>query len=224
MTETSPAIPQVRLLLRAALYVMFRHVVLSSEDLKLVLVSFFHRLHSLRLMHHLRGSSLPDVRRLHPPLPGSVYVRPDSGLQTDRLHGASVREGPEHQAWWEQEGVVPGRGVHRRVRGHCSLPAEEESPGQCFAFVQSQCPSCAAMSLGECAVMMCLLQVNDELVSPPLKPVSGLSITMNSREMILTTDFGLTVRFDGKSRGGKRRKPWPPLETALYLSQWMEPH
>uniref|UniRef100_A0A668A5K6 Zonadhesin, like n=1 Tax=Myripristis murdjan TaxID=586833 RepID=A0A668A5K6_9TELE len=39
--------------------------------------------------------------------------------------------------------------------------------------------------------------VNGERVAPPLSPVDGLSITMNSRQVQLTTDFGLTVRFDG---------------------------
>ncbi|XP_047450650.1 IgGFc-binding protein-like isoform X2 [Mugil cephalus] len=43
--------------------------------------------------------------------------------------------------------------------------------------------------------------VNGERVSPPLSPVDGLTITKNSKEVKLTTDFGLTVRFDGKSRG-----------------------
>ncbi|XP_037537371.1 zonadhesin, like [Nematolebias whitei] len=43
--------------------------------------------------------------------------------------------------------------------------------------------------------------VNGELVTPPLSPVSGLTITMNSRQVQLTTDFGLTVNFDGNSRG-----------------------
>nr|XP_046237582.1 zonadhesin, like [Scatophagus argus] len=43
--------------------------------------------------------------------------------------------------------------------------------------------------------------VNGERVAPPLSPVDGLTITMNSRQMQLTTDFGLTVRFDGSSRG-----------------------
>ncbi|XP_023821958.1 zonadhesin isoform X3 [Oryzias latipes] len=43
--------------------------------------------------------------------------------------------------------------------------------------------------------------VNGERVTPPLSPVRGLTITMNSKQMQLTTDFGLTVRFDGKSRG-----------------------
>ncbi|XP_029931628.1 zonadhesin, like [Myripristis murdjan] len=43
--------------------------------------------------------------------------------------------------------------------------------------------------------------VNGERVAPPLSPVDGLSITMNSRQVQLTTDFGLTVRFDGNSRG-----------------------
>ncbi|XP_030578939.1 IgGFc-binding protein-like [Archocentrus centrarchus] len=43
--------------------------------------------------------------------------------------------------------------------------------------------------------------VNGERVAPPLTPVDGLIITMNSRDVQLTTDFGLTVRFDGNSRG-----------------------
>ncbi|XP_017282542.1 zonadhesin, like [Kryptolebias marmoratus] len=43
--------------------------------------------------------------------------------------------------------------------------------------------------------------VNGERVTPPLTPVSGLTITMNSKQVQLTTDFGLTVRFDGNSRG-----------------------
>ncbi|XP_035531591.1 zonadhesin, like, partial [Morone saxatilis] len=42
--------------------------------------------------------------------------------------------------------------------------------------------------------------VNGERVAPPLSPVGGLTITMNSRQVQLTTDFGLTVRFDGNSR------------------------
>ncbi|KAG7497747.1 zonadhesin-like [Solea senegalensis] len=43
--------------------------------------------------------------------------------------------------------------------------------------------------------------VNGERVAPPLSPVDGLTITMNSNYVQLTTDFGLTVRFDGNSRG-----------------------
>ncbi|XP_067436173.1 zonadhesin, like isoform X2 [Thunnus thynnus] len=43
--------------------------------------------------------------------------------------------------------------------------------------------------------------VNGERVAPPLNPVDGLSITMTSRQVQLTTDFGLTVRFDGNIRG-----------------------
>ncbi|XP_014902117.1 zonadhesin, like [Poecilia latipinna] len=43
--------------------------------------------------------------------------------------------------------------------------------------------------------------VNGERVTPPLTPVRGLTITMNSKEVQLSTDFGLTVRFDGKIRG-----------------------
>ncbi|XP_056156221.1 zonadhesin, like [Lampris incognitus] len=43
--------------------------------------------------------------------------------------------------------------------------------------------------------------VNGERVAPPLSPADGLTITMNSRHVQLTTDFGLTVRFDGRSHG-----------------------
>ncbi|XP_070814330.1 zonadhesin, like [Chaetodon trifascialis] len=43
--------------------------------------------------------------------------------------------------------------------------------------------------------------VNGERVAPPLHLVDGLTITMNSRQVQLSTDFGLTVRFDGNSRG-----------------------
>ncbi|KAM8881606.1 zonadhesin, like [Synchiropus picturatus] len=43
--------------------------------------------------------------------------------------------------------------------------------------------------------------VNNERLTPPLEPVEGLSITMNSKHVQLTTDFGLTVSFDGSSRG-----------------------
>ncbi|KAM4714652.1 zonadhesin, like [Anableps anableps] len=46
-----------------------------------------------------------------------------------------------------------------------------------------------------------IVLVNGERVTPPLRPVSGLTITMNSKQVQLSTDFGLTVRFDGKSRG-----------------------
>ncbi|KAJ8338240.1 hypothetical protein SKAU_G00372060 [Synaphobranchus kaupii] len=44
-----------------------------------------------------------------------------------------------------------------------------------------------------------IILVNGERVQPPLQPKEGLKITMNSRKMQLSTDFGLTVRFDGKS-------------------------
>ncbi|CAL8241748.1 unnamed protein product [Merluccius merluccius] len=43
--------------------------------------------------------------------------------------------------------------------------------------------------------------VNGERLAPPLTPVPGLSITMNSRQVQLTTDFGLTVRYDGRRFG-----------------------
>ncbi|KAL7374402.1 hypothetical protein ABVT39_000053 [Epinephelus coioides] len=46
-----------------------------------------------------------------------------------------------------------------------------------------------------------IVLVNGERVAPPLSPVDGLTITMNSRQVQLTTDFGLTVRFDGNMRG-----------------------
>ncbi|XP_033465892.2 zonadhesin, like isoform X3 [Epinephelus lanceolatus] len=46
-----------------------------------------------------------------------------------------------------------------------------------------------------------IVLVNGERVAPPLSPVEGLTITMNSRQVQLTTDFGLTVRFDGNMRG-----------------------
>lgn len=48
--------------------------------------------------------------------------------------------------------------------------------------------------------------MNGERVSPPLSPVNGLKITINSKEVQLTTAFGLTVKYDGKSRGGKTRQ------------------
>ncbi|CAF91217.1 unnamed protein product, partial [Tetraodon nigroviridis] len=43
--------------------------------------------------------------------------------------------------------------------------------------------------------------VNGERVSPPLSPVNGLKISMNSKEVQLTTTFGLTVKYDGNNRG-----------------------
>ncbi|KAJ0006358.1 hypothetical protein NQD34_013631 [Periophthalmus magnuspinnatus] len=46
-----------------------------------------------------------------------------------------------------------------------------------------------------------IVLVNGERVAPPLSPVDGVTITMNSKQVQLTTDFGLTVRFDGNSRG-----------------------
>lgn len=50
-----------------------------------------------------------------------------------------------------------------------------------------------------------LLQVNDERVSPPLSPNQGIKISLNSRYLQLSTDFGLTVRFDGNMQGGKNK-------------------
>ncbi|KAJ8007728.1 hypothetical protein DPEC_G00097200 [Dallia pectoralis] len=43
--------------------------------------------------------------------------------------------------------------------------------------------------------------VNEERVVPPFSPKDGLSITMNSKYVQLVTDFGMTVRFDGKIYG-----------------------
>ncbi|GAA6104294.1 zonadhesin, like [Tachysurus ichikawai] len=45
------------------------------------------------------------------------------------------------------------------------------------------------------------LLVNGERVSPPLSPNQGIKISLNSRYLQLTTDFGLTVRFDGNMQG-----------------------
>ncbi|XP_058252073.1 zonadhesin, like isoform X1 [Hemibagrus wyckioides] len=45
------------------------------------------------------------------------------------------------------------------------------------------------------------LLVNDERVSPPLSPNQGIKISLNSRYLQLSTDFGLTVRFDGNLQG-----------------------
>ncbi|KAM6949505.1 IgGFc-binding protein-like [Aplochiton taeniatus] len=43
--------------------------------------------------------------------------------------------------------------------------------------------------------------VNGERVAPPLSPAKGVTISQSSSRVQLTTDFGLTVRFDGKSLG-----------------------
>lgn len=48
-------------------------------------------------------------------------------------------------------------------------------------------------------------QVNGERVSPPLRPTQGIKISLNSRYLQLTTDFGLTVRFDGNIQGGENK-------------------
>lgn len=58
--------------------------------------------------------------------------------------------------------------------------------------------------------------MNGERVAPPLSPVDGLTITMNSRQVQLTSDFGLTVRFDGDSRGGKRRNLCPHVRENFF--------
>lgn len=39
---------------------------------------------------------------------------------------------------------------------------------------------------------------------------------MNSKQVQLTTNFGLTVRFDGKSRAGKNPKTW----SCKLMSKW----
>ncbi|XP_063043702.1 zonadhesin, like [Engraulis encrasicolus] len=44
------------------------------------------------------------------------------------------------------------------------------------------------------------LLINGEKVVPPVNPRSGLTVAMNSRFLQLSTDFGLTVRFDGNSQ------------------------
>ncbi|KAL2079742.1 hypothetical protein ACEWY4_025486 [Coilia grayii] len=44
------------------------------------------------------------------------------------------------------------------------------------------------------------LLINGEKVVPPVNPRQGLTIAMNSRFLQLSTDFGLTVRFDGNSQ------------------------
>ncbi|XP_036843242.1 IgGFc-binding protein isoform X8 [Oncorhynchus mykiss] len=43
--------------------------------------------------------------------------------------------------------------------------------------------------------------VNGERVAPPLSPRGGLTITINSKNVQLVADFGMTVRFDGKQHG-----------------------
>lgn len=48
--------------------------------------------------------------------------------------------------------------------------------------------------------------MNGERVVPPLRLAKRLTITVNAREVQLATDFGLIVRFDGRSHGGKRRR------------------
>lgn len=63
--------------------------------------------------------------------------------------------------------------------------------------------SLCAVSCNKSDILLYLLQVNGERVTPPISPAGGLSITMNSKQVQLTTDFGLTVRFDGNNRGGK---------------------
>ncbi|KAK1797051.1 hypothetical protein P4O66_008443, partial [Electrophorus voltai] len=45
------------------------------------------------------------------------------------------------------------------------------------------------------------LLVDGERVSPPLRPMQGMQLTLNSHYIQLSTDFGLTVRFDGNMQG-----------------------
>ncbi|XP_051569103.1 IgGFc-binding protein-like [Myxocyprinus asiaticus] len=42
--------------------------------------------------------------------------------------------------------------------------------------------------------------VNGERISPPYSPVKGVTIKMKSRFVMLSTDFGLSVRFDGNTQ------------------------
>uniref|UniRef100_A0A8B9KT89 Zonadhesin, like n=1 Tax=Astyanax mexicanus TaxID=7994 RepID=A0A8B9KT89_ASTMX len=46
-----------------------------------------------------------------------------------------------------------------------------------------------------------VLLVDGERVFPPLSPKQGIRIAMNSRYLQVSTDFGLTVRFDGNMQG-----------------------
>lgn len=95
---------------------------------------YFIILSRVRQLQHLRGSSLPNIWWFHPSLSGSLHLRPYSGPQPAELPVAPGGEGEEHQTWGEQEGVIPGSDVYRRLRCQCSLPAEEDHPGQ-FVFV-----------------------------------------------------------------------------------------
>lgn len=42
-------------------------------------------------------------------------------------------------------------------------------------------------------------------MSPPLSPSQGIKISLNSQYLQLTTDFGLTVRFNGNMQGGESK-------------------
>ncbi len=95
---------------------------------------YFIILSRVRQMQHLWGSSLSNIWWFHPSLPGSLHLRPYSGPQPAELPVAPVGEGEEHQTWGEQEDVFPGSDVYRYLRCQCSLPAEEDHPGQ-FVFV-----------------------------------------------------------------------------------------
>lgn len=103
-------------------------------------------------MLHLGGSALPNIRRVHASLPGCLHLHPHSGPQPAERHAISVDKRQEHQTWRKQESVLPGSGVHRRVRRQRSFPAGESCLGQLllllfvsifhlFMTVKCQCDS-----------------------------------------------------------------------------------
>lgn len=63
-------------------------------------------------MQHLWRSSLPNIRQIHPSLPGALHLRPDSGPQPAQLTDTPGCEGEEHQTWGKQKGVILGSDVH----------------------------------------------------------------------------------------------------------------
>ncbi len=50
-----------------------------------------------------------------------------------------------------------------------------------------------------------LHQVDGEKVGLPFSPVRGVNIKTKSRYVMLTTDFGLSVRFDGNAQAGSSK-------------------
>lgn len=54
-----------------------------------------------------------------------------------------------------------------------------------------------------------LHQVNGEKVGLPFSPVCGVNIKTKSRYVMLTTDFGLSVRFDGNAQAGNSKNSHP---------------